>query len=127
MINALSKAFLRLGNRHFIILDAIVFLITPALALALRLDHFLILDFYGIDVISVTILFLTVKLSVLYGFGFYRRYWRYASIDELTQITMLMSAAVILQTLMFYLLHYWNDYPEKTCRDRYRCLTEFSA
>lgn len=113
MINALSKAFLRLGNRHFIILDAIVFLITPALALALRLDHFLILDFYGIDVISVTILFLTVKLSVLYGFGFYRRYWRYASIDELTQITMLMSAAVILQTLMFYLLHYWNDYPEK--------------
>jgi len=69
----------------------------------------------------VTILFLTVKLSVLYGFGFYRRYWRYASIDELTQITMLMCADsyVFVAPLL-------GDSPEKN-RDRYRCLTEFSA
>jgi len=33
------------------------------------------------------------------------------SIDELTQITMLMSAAVVLQTLLFYSLHYWSDSP----------------
>jgi len=57
----------------------------------------------------------------------YRRYWRYASIDELTQITMLMSAAVVLQTLLFYSLHYWSDSPINICRDRCRYLTECSA
>ncbi len=74
MINALSEAFFRLGNRRFIISDAIVGLITLVLALALRLGHFLIADLYGIDVNFVKILFLPVKLSVFYGFGFYRRY-----------------------------------------------------
>lgn len=113
MINTLSKAFLGLKNRHFIISDAIAFLITPVLALALRLDRVSFIDLYGVDLIIVTILFLSVKLSVLYGFGFYRRYWRYASIDELTQIAMLMSAAVVLQTVLFHMFYYWSDSPGK--------------
>ncbi len=112
-IDTLSKALLKLRNRHFIILDAIAFLITPVLALELRLDKFFQLDFYGFDLIIVTILFLAVKLSVLYKFGFYRRYWRYASIDELTQITILMPAAVVLQTVLFYSLHDWSGSPAR--------------
>lgn len=113
MLDTLSKKLLRLRNRHFILLDAIAFLITPVLALALRLDDSFVLKIDEIGIIIVTILFLAVKLSVLYGFGFYRRYWRYASIDELTQITMLMAAAVVLQTLLFYSLHYLIDSPVK--------------
>lgn len=93
------------------LIDAIAFLITPILALQLRLDKFFVFDIYGIDLIVVTILFLAVKLSVLYKFGFYRRYWRYASIDELTQISMLMAAAAVVQTLLFYVLHYGSDSP----------------
>jgi FlaA1/EpsC-like NDP-sugar epimerase/EAL domain-containing protein (putative c-di-GMP-specific phosphodiesterase class I) len=109
MLNTLCKALLRLRNRHFLLIDAIAFLITPILALQLRLDKFFVFDIYGIDLIFVIILFLAVKLSVLYKFGFYRRYWRYASIDELTQISMLMAAAAVLQTLLFYVLHYGSD------------------
>lgn len=113
MINTLSKRLLQLSNRHFMLIDAIVFLITPVLALALRLEDFVDIAQYKVDLIVVTILFLAVKLSVLYGFGFYRSCWRYASIDELTQVTMLMAAAVVLQTLSFYLLDYWSDFPVK--------------
>lgn len=111
--DTLSKALLKLRNRDFIILDAIVFLITPVLALELRLDKPFVLDLYGFDLIIVTMLFLAVKLSVLYKFGSYKRCWRYASIDELTQITVVMAAAVVLQTLLFYYsLHYWLGSPE---------------
>lgn len=113
MIDALSKSLLQLKNRHFMLIDAIAFLITPILALALRLDNSFVLNLYVFDLIVVTIFFLGVKLSVLYGFGFYRRYWRYASIDELTQITMVMAAAVVLQSLFFYSLGYWIDSPVK--------------
>jgi hypothetical protein len=74
MIDTFSKGLLRLKNCHFIIIDVIAFLITPVLALELRLDRFFIFDLYGFEVILVTVLFLGVKLSVLYGFGFYRRY-----------------------------------------------------
>jgi FlaA1/EpsC-like NDP-sugar epimerase len=114
MIDTFSKGLLRLKNRHFIIIDAIAFLITPVLALVLRLDKFFVLSLYGFEVILVTGLFLGVKLSVLYGFGSYRRYWRYASIDELTQIALLMAAATVLQTLLFYSSYYWSGSPIKS-------------
>ena len=110
MMKTLSKRLLGLRNSQFMFGDAIVFLITPVLALALRLDELFVLDLYKINLIIVIILFLTVKLSVLYRFGFYRRYWRYASIDELTQLTMLMGVATVLQTFLFYPLHYWSNF-----------------
>lgn len=109
MINDISKALFGLKNRHFIIIDSIAFLITPVLALGLRLDQLFIFNVfhtYGLELILVTILFLVVKLSVLYGLGFYRRCWRYASIDELTQIAMLTAAVIVLQTLVLYLLNH---------------------
>jgi FlaA1/EpsC-like NDP-sugar epimerase len=102
MIEKLYKRLLRLRNRHFMIIDAIAFLITPVLGLELRLDEFFIFERYGFELIIVIVLFLAVKLSVLYIFGFYKRYWRYASIDELTQISILIAAAVVVQTLLFY-------------------------
>ncbi len=114
MMQILSNRLLRVTNRHLIILDTIVFLITPVLALVLRLDEdSFVIDKYGSALIPVTILFLVVKLSVLYQFGFYRRYWRYASIDELTQITMLIAAAVVLESLLLYSFRYWSDLPVK--------------
>lgn len=107
MIETLYKRLLSLKNCHFMIIDAIAFLITPVLALGLRLDEFFLFDLYGFELIVVIILFLAVKLSVLYIFGFYRRYWRYASIDELTQISILIGAAVVVQTLLFYALRWF--------------------
>ncbi len=84
IIEKISKALFGLRNRHFIVIDAIAFMITPLMALALRLDKFnifRIINLYGFELLVATTAFLVIKLSVLYGFGFYRRYWRYASID----------------------------------------------
>lgn len=106
MIDTLSKVWLRLRNRHFLAADTVIFLLTPVLALALRLDKLFIFRVYGTDVFIVTILFLTVKIILLYLFGFYRRCWRYASIDELIQVVASMAAVVVVQTWLFYLLYY---------------------
>ncbi|MCX7593500.1 MAG: polysaccharide biosynthesis protein [Fischerella sp.] len=105
-VHALLCKFLKLRNRHFLIFDIIVFLLTPSLALFLRLDGNLVLETYIPDLVNATILFLIVKLSVFWNFGFYRRYWRYASIEELTYIAMLVTATVVVQTLLFNLLEY---------------------
>jgi FlaA1/EpsC-like NDP-sugar epimerase/EAL domain-containing protein (putative c-di-GMP-specific phosphodiesterase class I) len=106
MIDTLSKIWLRLRNRHFLAADTTIFLITPILALALRLDKIFVHRVYGTDVLIVTILFLVVKIVLLSLFGFYRRCWRYASIDELIQVVASMTAAVIVQSWLFYLLYY---------------------
>lgn len=110
IIQALSKWLLTLRNRHFLIIDTIVFAIAPILALAIRLDDSFSLAPYLGGLIQVTILFVPLKLTVLYAFGFYKRYWRYASIDELEQIVMLMAAIGILQTTCFNVVYYLDDF-----------------
>lgn len=105
MVKNLLKNLLRLNNNHFLTIDAIVFAIAPLIALTLRLDSEFDIDFYKSSLLAVTVIFLTTKLSLLYSCGVYKRYWRYASIDELTQLSTLMVAGTILQSLIFYTLH----------------------
>jgi FlaA1/EpsC-like NDP-sugar epimerase len=95
----ISKKLLELRNRHFFIVDVIIFLLTPLLALILRLDGSVELDSYKLGLAVVTVLFLTVKLSVFITQGFYKRYWRYASRDELIQIAVLTASTVVLHSL----------------------------
>lgn len=76
MIEKISNALFGLRNRHFIVIDAIAFAITPLLALALRLDKFnvvKIINSYGFELLVATTVFLVIKLSVLYGFGLDRK------------------------------------------------------
>ncbi|MEB3179200.1 MAG: nucleoside-diphosphate sugar epimerase/dehydratase [Nostocaceae cyanobacterium] len=105
-LTPLLNPLLNLRNRHLFLLDILGFSITPLLALILRLDGNLRLAEYTSGLVVATILFLTVKLSVFFTSGFYKRYWRYASIDELAEIVTLMSASVVIQTLLFKLLYY---------------------
>ncbi|MEM6751681.1 MAG: polysaccharide biosynthesis protein, partial [Cyanobacteria bacterium P01_C01_bin.38] len=97
----LLRNLLKLRNRHLLIFDIIVFTITPLLALIIRLDGNLALQAYIPDLVIATLLFLAVKIGVFYSFGFYRRYWRYAGVEELTYVAMLIVAAVVIQTLLF--------------------------
>ncbi|MGB3757599.1 MAG: polysaccharide biosynthesis protein, partial [Rivularia sp. (in: cyanobacteria)] len=100
-IKVLLGNLLKLRNRHLLIFDIIFFTITPLLALILRLDGNLALQAYASDLVTATLLFLAVKIGVFYSFGFYRRYWRYAGVEELTYVAMLIVAAVVIQTLLF--------------------------
>lgn len=111
LINTLLCQLLKLRNSHFLIFDIIVFSSTPLLALFLRLDGNLVLEQYIHDLVKDTILFLTVKLCVFWSFGFYRRYWRYASIEELTYIAILVTATVVIETLLFKIIQYIPHVP----------------
>ncbi len=97
----LFQNLLKLRNRHLLIFDIIVFAITPLLALILRKDGDLALQPYLSDLVTATLLFLIVKIGVFFSFGFYRRYWRYAGVEELTYVAMLIVAAVVIQILLF--------------------------
>ena len=98
-------------NSYFFGLDIIIACITPIFSLALRLDGFSYLRIYFPSLGLATILFLAVKITLFYHLGLYKRYWSYASIDELAQITMIVSIATILQTLLFNSLHYFSNLP----------------
>lgn len=90
----LIKHMLSLRNRHFFSLDILLLLLTPTLALVLRTDG-LNVQPRGWDVLTVYVpgllvytgLSLAVRLTIFYRFGLYSRYWRYASIEELDQIS----------------------------------------
>ncbi|MDZ8184593.1 MAG: nucleoside-diphosphate sugar epimerase/dehydratase [Nostoc sp. ChiSLP02] len=100
-----SVKLLLLRNRHFFFCDLILFSITPLLALMLRLDGDIIIKEYISELVIATILFLVTKLTLFWSFNFYRRYWRYASIEDLTYITMLVLVAVVIQEFLFVILH----------------------
>ncbi|MGL5796150.1 MAG: polysaccharide biosynthesis protein, partial [Waterburya sp.] len=105
----LDKRLLSLNNRHFFILDAVIFSLTPLLAIILRLDEFMGLKEYRSGLIAATIIFSSIKLIIFTLGGVYKRYWKYASIDELTQIAALTTAAVIIETIILSILEYIID------------------
>ncbi|MEH2307079.1 polysaccharide biosynthesis protein [Nostoc sp.] len=102
----LLKKLLELKNTHLLIFDIIIFSITPLLALLIRLDGSLDIQANISQLGIATLLFLLVKLIVFWSFGFYRRYWRYASVEELTYIAMLMVGAIVIQSMTFNLLNH---------------------
>jgi FlaA1/EpsC-like NDP-sugar epimerase len=103
-IKTLSNQLSKVRNRHWFIFDITIFAMTPFLALSLRLDGDLNLQEYISQLKVATILFLVVKLIVFWGCGFYKRYWRYASIEEIIYIVMLMMGVIVIQTTLFNIL-----------------------
>ncbi|WP_416665933.1 polysaccharide biosynthesis protein [Egbenema bharatensis] len=82
-------------------IDTLLLLVSPLIALELRLDGQVDWQEYGLGLIQITFLFLIVKLAILFAFGFYKRCWRYADADELQQVAGLALSIVVLQTLLF--------------------------
>ena len=110
-LHQLGSKLLTLNNRHFFVLDAIIFLLTPLLGIILRLDRSTALIDYQEGLVVATIVFPIVKLSIFLACGFYKRYWRYASIDELIQIAVLTTAAAITEIIVLSILEYVSNLP----------------
>lgn len=110
-MDALSKVFFSLKNRHYFLIDAIVFIFIPLVALAIRLDGNIDFAQYGSGLIMIMILFPVVKLSIFIFSGMYQRYWRYASIDELAYIAMVTVGAVVTQTFLFIVFYHIASLP----------------
>jgi FlaA1/EpsC-like NDP-sugar epimerase len=96
VVNRISE----LNNKHFLAIDIITFLITPLLALEIRLDGFISFKPYLSGLLVAALVSVGVKQIVLRGFNFYRRCWHYASIEEVVYTASLISAIIALQTLV---------------------------
>lgn len=102
----IKNRLLKLRNRHFLIIDVLIFLVSPLLALALRLDGQIRWEEYAFGLAQFTILFLLFKLAILYKFGFYKLCWRYADVDELQQVATLTLITIVLQMGFFKVLQF---------------------
>lgn len=95
---------LRLRNRHFVLLDALILCITPALALMLRVDGVQALGNYAPALLIYIATALLIRVAIFYGFGLYSRYWRYASIGELAQITAAALVSTVAIVILFFMV-----------------------
>ncbi len=118
----LDKGLLSLNNRHFLLFDAIIFSLTPLLGISLRLDNLMRLHEYRSGLIIATFIFSLIKLIVFTLGSFYKRYWKYASIDELTQMTALTASAVIIEIIILSLLEYVFGLSNSIARVKFLCL-----
>jgi len=81
-----------------LLLDAVLVVIAPCLAIITRFDgigtgcYFTILTYY----LPIT---LFVRLSAFYAFGLYHRLWRYASINELLAISAAVTVSSVILTV----------------------------
>jgi FlaA1/EpsC-like NDP-sugar epimerase/EAL domain-containing protein (putative c-di-GMP-specific phosphodiesterase class I) len=106
MINKIRQNLLRPINRHLMAVDAIIFLITPILALSIRLDGWSLVSRYFDSLALVTAIFVTLKISVLAACGFYRRYWKFAGVDELAYFSLLTTMFTLAQSIAFYAVNF---------------------
>ena len=98
-----------LRNRHFFLFDFLFLLLTPTLALMLRLDQLSIPASFYQGLLLYTVIALVVRLTTFYYAGLYRRFWKYASIDELKQITLaVLASSLIVAPVMAVLLGWLN-------------------
>ena len=104
--NFLNNKLARLRNRHLLFFDFIILLVTPLLALVLRLDGQIDFSLYFRGLAWCTIIFLIIKIVVFYKLGLYTRYWNSASIDELAKLIYTIFWAVVIQTTIFVTFDY---------------------
>lgn len=93
--------FLHLRNRHFFVLDALLLALTPALALGLRVDASSYTQYIR-GLALFTAISLPGKLLIFFAFNLHRRYWLYASIEELMAIGLASFTATIAVAGVFY-------------------------
>jgi len=104
-----------LRNRSYVVLDLAGWALIAVAALALRLDDFQALAPYRRQLLLFLGIAIPCKFLAIWGLGLYHRYWRYASVDELTLIGLAVigaaSAAGILYVVLEPLLHVASRLP----------------
>jgi FlaA1/EpsC-like NDP-sugar epimerase/EAL domain-containing protein (putative c-di-GMP-specific phosphodiesterase class I) len=105
MLDKIRRNLLAPLNRHLMAVDAVIFLITPILSLSIRLDGWTLAARYFDSLALATAIFVTLKISVLAACGFYRRYWRFAGVDELAYFSLLTMVFTLFQSIALYALN----------------------
>lgn len=101
MVRQIYGLLFTLRNRHFLVIDLLIFILTPLVAWSLRTDGVGGMDapLYRESLLIVMAVSLVIKLVVYLAGGLYTYFWRYASLDELGRIGALGLLATALQTL----------------------------
>jgi FlaA1/EpsC-like NDP-sugar epimerase len=86
-------------NRYFVVSDLLLTALSALLAFAIRLD-FPLFGSYLPTCVAFVIMAWVIKIPIYYLFGLYRRYWRYASVQEMLSIL----AATALASLLLAVL-----------------------
>ena len=89
MTSRVASYLNRLRNRHFFALDLLILLVTPFVALSLRTDYPSAIQYYWPELLIYLAYALPLRLLIFRAFGLYQRYWRYASVEELGQLTLM--------------------------------------
>lgn len=93
----------RLRNRVYVASDFAAWALLPVAALLLRLDGWGALEAYRAHLVAFAAVAAGCKFAALWYGGLYRRYWRYASVDELLVITAAVIAAAVGAALVYFL------------------------
>ncbi|MBX7042400.1 MAG: polysaccharide biosynthesis protein [Ignavibacteria bacterium] len=101
----LNRGILKLRNRHLLVFDLLFLLISPFLALTLRLDVKVDIDPYLSGLIFCTLIFLVIDMLVFLKLGLYKRYWHSASVDELAKLIFIIFWAVLIHSVVFIFFH----------------------
>lgn len=96
------SGWLKLRNRHFLLLDFIFLSVTPAIALLLRVDDPTLWTRLFDNLVMYTSLTVIIRVLIQARFGLYSRYWRYASAEDVSQITLAVITSSIVVIGLFF-------------------------
>jgi FlaA1/EpsC-like NDP-sugar epimerase len=97
----LISGWLKLRNRHLFLLDLFFLTFTPAIALLLRVDTPALWSRLFTNLVLYTLIAMFLRVMIHTSFGLYGRYWRYASAEDVTQISMAVLVSSALVTGLF--------------------------
>jgi FlaA1/EpsC-like NDP-sugar epimerase len=101
MIHGFDVLFGRLRNRHLLAVDLVSFLLTPLGAVMLRTEGLQSFETHLASLAIFTFVFLISKLVVFVPLGLYNRYWRYASVDELSTLSVATISSLLVNLVLF--------------------------
>ena len=105
MRSAIVKPLLQMRNRHVMLFDALIFVVSPLIAVLLRVDRPDNITRFAVPLLLYAFAALAVRTAVFYRMSLYRRYWRYASVDDLVQV----GVAVFISTSLLIIAYYVGD------------------
>jgi FlaA1/EpsC-like NDP-sugar epimerase/EAL domain-containing protein (putative c-di-GMP-specific phosphodiesterase class I) len=104
----LARVF-KLKNFHFLFVDIFIFTLTPLLALWLRLDSWHLAMKFDRGLFLALSVFILVKFVCLHLLGCYRRYWRFASTEDLLQIAAACAAISLSESIILSVAYVYGQ------------------
>jgi FlaA1/EpsC-like NDP-sugar epimerase len=99
------RALLELRNRHYLLFDLLALSLTPAVALTIRVEDLSWWPQTLPALVVYTTVSVVVKISIFYFLGLYGRYWRYASIHDMSRLLLSTATTTVMLTACFIIVH----------------------